>query len=265
MTKLIHRNLTYTIRGVLFDVHNTLGPMFPEAFYRDAAVYGLRAKGVKCVPEKSFEVFYRGERVGFYFVDIWVEDGKVILEFKVAPQILPVHKAQAISYLKVTDADLAIVINFGVASVEAERLPNFVRNKAVEFEWEKRPVLKNLPYPDLTNQLLEICHRVHFELGAGFLHQVYRRATMIELYHQSLQYEYIKKIPVSYQGHNLGMQEVRLIAVDDKILLATIAVKQIDAMMKAQLQVRLRHLGFQLGLLVNFNGTKLELETVQTM
>ncbi len=79
MPKLIHADLTYIIRGVLFDVHNKLGPMLPEGFYRDAAAYGLRAKTIECKTEKGFEIYYRGQRVGLYYVDIWIASGKVIL------------------------------------------------------------------------------------------------------------------------------------------------------------------------------------------
>ncbi len=263
MSRIIHKELSYEIKGVLLDVHNSLGPMLPEKFYRDAAVVGLETKRITCRPEKPFEVYYRNQRVGRYYIDIWIEEGKVILEFKVAPQIINLHKAQAISYLKVTDADLAIVVNFGAKSLEDERLPNFLRDKQVDFEWQKQPTIAKMPYPDLTNQLLAACHRVHFELGPGFLHQVYRRATMIELQHRSVKYEYIKKIPITYQGRHLGMQDVRLILVEDKILLATIAVNQIDEAMKAQLRTRLKHLGISFGLLVNFNNTSLDIVTVR--
>jgi GxxExxY protein len=263
MTKLIHENLTYTTRGILFNVYNTLGPMLPEAFYQKAVIYGLRAKGITCEAEKNFEVYYRGERVGLYRVDIWIEGGKLVLELKVAPKILPLHKAQAISYLKVTDADLAIVVNFGAASLETERLPNFLRNKVVDFEWEKRPLPKDALYPELTNRLFEILHRVHLELRPGFLHQVYRRSAMIELRHQGLRYDYIKQIPIVYQGHNLGMQDVRLIRVEDKVLLATFAVKQVTEAIKETLKARLKHLGLQLGLLANFNSARVEIVVVR--
>jgi len=262
MSKLIHEDLTYTIRGVLFDVHNQLGPMLPEAFYQQAIAVGLDAKGIHCITERQFEVYYRNRQVGRYYVDLWIEHGKVILELKVAPQILPLHQAQALSYLKVTDADVAIVVNFGAKVLQDERLPNFLRQKVARFEWEKRPVVADWPYPELTNQLLEVCHRVHFELGPGFLHQVYRRATMIELQQQNLKYEYLKKAPIIYQGHQIGVQDVRLILVEDKILLATVAVKTLDEVMKAQLKARLKHLGHSFGLIANFNSTTLEMTTV---
>jgi GxxExxY protein len=237
--------------------------MLPEEFYQQAVAVGLDAEGIKCKLEKPFEVYYQKQRVGLYYVDVWIEDGKVLLELKVAPKISPLHQAQAISYLKVTDADLAIVVNFGAKSLEDERFPNFLRDKEVNFSWENRPVTTDIPYPDLSNRLLEVCNRVHFELGPGFLHQVYRRATMVELEHQELNFKYLKEIPITYQGHHLGMQAVRLIAVSGKILLATVAVKQIDEAMKAQLKTRLKHLGFQFGLLANFNDTKLKVATVQ--
>jgi GxxExxY protein len=263
MPEIIHKELSYAVRGALLDVHNKLGPMLPEKFYQQAIAVGLDTKGINCKTEKAFKVYYQDQRVGLYYVDIWIEGGKVILELKVAPEITPLHQAQAISYLKVTDADLAIVVNFGAKSLEDERLPNFLRDKRISFEWEKRTVNVDVPYPDLTNRLLEVCHRVHFELGPGFLHQVYRRATMVELQRQELSYQYIKGIPIIYQGHNLGMQPVRLISVADKILLATVAVKQVDEVMKTQLKTRLKYLGFQFGLLANFNDTTLQVVTVR--
>ena len=262
MSKIIHKQLSYEVRGILFDVYNQLGPMLPEEFYQKAITIGLEAKGIACQTEKSFEVYYRNQRVGLYYVDIWIEGGKIILELKVAPQISPLHRAQAISYLKITDADLAILANFGGTSLEDERLPNFLRDKVVDFTWEKQPLMANLPYPDLTNHLLELCHRVHFELGPGFLHQVYRRAAMVELQHRGTRYEYLKKVPITYQGHHLGLQDVRLILVDDKVLLATVAIRQIEEAMKNSLKSRLKHLGVKLGLLLNFNATKLEIATV---
>jgi GxxExxY protein len=237
--------------------------MLPEEVYREAAAVGLEAKGIEHQTEKQFEVYYQQQRVGLYYVDVWIENGEILLELKVDAKILPLHQAQAISYLKVTDADLAIVVNFGAKSLEDQRLPNFVRHKQVDFAWEKRPVLAGLPYPELTNRVLEVCQRVHMELGPGFLHQVYRRAAMIELRRQGLPYEYIKEMPLIYQGRHLSMQDVRLIAVAGKLLLATVALKQIDEVRQAQLKTRLKHLGFSFGLLVNFNSTTLEVVTVR--
>jgi len=156
------------------------------------------------------------------------------------------------------------VVSYGAESLLDERLPNFVRHKVASFEWRERPVAAAKLYPELTNRLFRALHRVHFELGPGFLHQVYRRATMAELEHQGLNYEYVKQVPVYYEGHCLGLQPARLICVEDKVLLATVALRQTDKATQAQLKARLKHLDLQLGLLANFNGTTLQIAVIRT-
>lgn len=228
MTVLLHKELSYAVRGVLFDVYNTLGPMLPERFYQTAVAVGLERKKIACQTEKQFNVLYRGVEVGRYFTDLWIEDGKLLLELKVAPDILPIHLAQAISYLKVTGADVGFVVNFGAASLVDRRLPNFVHDKTAVFDWTPPNFAPDSPDPVLTATLLEIAHRVHFELGSGFFHHVYRRAVMFELRERSINHEFVKQIPISYQNVHLGNQESRLLLIEDKVLLVPIAVKQID-------------------------------------
>jgi len=84
----------------LLNVYNSLGPMLKEKFYEQAIAIGLEKRGIRCETQKKFEVYYEGEQVGFYFVDVWIEGGKILLELKVAPQIEPFHRGQAIAYLK---------------------------------------------------------------------------------------------------------------------------------------------------------------------
>jgi GxxExxY protein len=263
MSKLIHPQLSYTVRGALFDVYNRLGPGLKEAYYRDAIAIGLEERSIRCQVEKSFEVYYEGERVGLYYVDLWVEAGKMLLEVKVARSIEPLHEAQALAYLKVTDADLAIVVNFGGSSLEDERLPNFLRDRQVEFSWQQQPAAPGLLYPQLVNRIQAACHRVHWSLGPGFLHQVYRRATMIELRRTGLGYDYIKQLPVEYRGHLLGHQDVRLIRIEDKVLLAAFALRPGDETLAERLKAHLRHLDLKLGLLANFYGTQLTITPVR--
>ncbi|MFQ5419382.1 MAG: GxxExxY protein, partial [Anaerolineae bacterium] len=106
-------------------------------------------------------------------------------------------------------------------------------------------------------ELLKVLFRVHFELGAGFLHQVYRRATRVELREQGMGHTYIKKTPVYFHGHHLGDQDTRLINVEGQILVATIAVREVTDEMKVHLRMKMRHHAVQLGLIANFNRTKL--------
>ena len=263
--QLIHPELSYQVRGVLFDVYNTLGPTLKEAYYQDAIALGLQQRDIPCEVEKAFEVYYESVRVGLYYVDVWIDGGKILLEIKVAPAIVPIHEAQAISYLKVTDADLAIVVNYGGSSLEDKRLPNFLhqQDRQSDFAWQPQPADPGLLYSDLVNAIQRACHRVHFNLGPGFLHQVYRRATMIELHRSGLSYNYIRRLSIEYQSHVLGYQDARLILVEGKVLLATFALRRTEDAMAQQLKARLRRLDLKLGLLANFYGTRLTIKPVR--
>ena len=254
---LIHEELTYKIRGVLFDVYNQLGPNLPERFYQPAIAIGLENCEIACQTEKQFGVNYRDIEVGRYFVDIWIEELNVLLEIKVTPKILPIHQAQTINYLRVTKADLALRVNYGEDSLNVKSLPNFVRDQSIQFEWEERPLSPNALFPHLTAKVLKALHLVHFTLQPGFLHQIYRRAVMIELREQEVGYQYIKTTPIFYKNQHLGDHETRLINIEDKILLATVAVQTLNQTLKNQLRAHLKHHNIPLGILANFNAQRL--------
>ena len=147
--------------------------------------------------------------------------------------------------------------------LDDERLPNYVRDRRAAFSWQPRAAGPELLYGELVNAVQRACHRVHFVLGPGFLHQVYRRATMVELQRSGIGYEYIKKLPVEYRGHLLGEQDVRLIRVEDRLLLAVFALRQPDDAMAGQLKACLRRLDLQLGLLANFYDTRVAITPVR--
>ncbi len=259
---LIHKELTYIVRGVLFKVYNQLGPKLPEKLYQKAVTYGLIEQGISCEQEKQFEVIYRNESSGTYYIDHWLEDGKLLLELKVKPEIMPIHKAQTISYLKLTGADLAIIANFGAKSLQDQRLPNFIRGKTTDFQWQPQPLSTDILYPALTDTILKGLYRVHFILGPGFIHRVYRRAMMIELQQQGIGYEPIRKIDFYYNNKYVGQQKTQIIKVENKILLGVFALKTIDEAMKMVMNTRLKHLGVKVGILANFYGEQLVVERV---
>ena len=263
MVELVHKELCYDVRGGMFDVFNHLGPNLPEHFYQDAAVIALERRGIACEAEKQFQVTYHGVEVGRYYVDIWIKNGDMLMELKVVPLLAPLHKAQAISYLKVTNADLALLVNFGQSSLVDMRLPNFVRDKPVLFRWEQKTAVSDQLFPDLTDELLKSCHRIHVELGPGFFHHVYRRAIMVELREKSIGFEFIKEISVYFKEAYLGVQTVRLILVEGKLLVAAMAVQSLNKAMEAQLKARMRYFNVRLGLLVNFHGERLDFTFVR--
>jgi GxxExxY protein len=117
---LPHGHLTNLIIGAAFEVHNTLGAGFLEAVYANALTVELRHRGVSVERNIAFDVVYRAVSVGRYVAD-FVVDRKVIVETKVAKAIDPVHRAQVSNYLRASDLEVGLVINFGT-SVQFKRV-----------------------------------------------------------------------------------------------------------------------------------------------
>jgi len=227
MSELLHADLTYKLRGIGFKIYNALGNSHPEKIYEDALKWQLEADKVNFSPQPAYSVIYKGKKVGKYIPDMMLEDGKVAIELKAAPTIEAIHKAQSISYLAVTNAELCLIMNFGAPSMQFERLPNFLgHRKSPRSDWT-RPS-QNL-YPAITELIVEGLSEVHQTLGPGFLHQVYRRASLHELPQRGLAIEYIDKLPIRYEGYLLDMSPTHLIRVENKILLATVALTQVNS------------------------------------
>ena len=122
-TKIIEKEISFKIMEAAFEVHNELGPGFLESIYEEALALELQARNLVVETQKRIPVFYKGQQIGEHVLD-QVVDGKIILELKAVTEIAPIHKQQAVSYLKATGLPLAIVINFGARRVQSARVAN---------------------------------------------------------------------------------------------------------------------------------------------
>lgn len=112
MSNPLHSEITGTILECFFKVYNTMGYGFLEKVYERALVIELQSAGLSCAAQLPIKVFYEGEEVGEYFADILVED-VVIIELKAAEGLREEHEFQLINYLKATDVEVGILLNFG--------------------------------------------------------------------------------------------------------------------------------------------------------
>jgi GxxExxY protein len=98
-------------------VHATVGPGLLESLYRTCLAFELRARGLTVETEKPLPVYYEGLRLdGGYRIDLLVEDS-VIVEVKSTEKVLPVHNAQLLSYLRLLNKRLGLLINFNTTRV----------------------------------------------------------------------------------------------------------------------------------------------------
>ena len=109
---MIQRELTDKILKAFYRVYNTLGYGFLEKVYENAMLLELRSMGLRCERQRPIEVFYKEHQVGKYFADLIVEDC-VIIELKAAEGIVEEHEFQLINYLKATEIEVGLLLNFG--------------------------------------------------------------------------------------------------------------------------------------------------------
>ncbi|MEZ6318151.1 MAG: GxxExxY protein [Phycisphaerales bacterium] len=111
---LLHETLTDAIIGAAIDVHRALGPGLLEAAYEACLAHELTARGVAFRRQVELPVVYRGQRVDAGFrIDLLVAD-MVIVELKSVERLQPVHEAQLITYLKLAQKPVGLLINFNV-------------------------------------------------------------------------------------------------------------------------------------------------------
>ncbi len=110
-------DLTYKIRGAIFQVHNALGPGLFESVYEAALAYELVLQGLQIRTQVGIPVSYKDVQLEIGFrLDILVEDS-VIVEIKSVEKLADVHKKQLLTYLKLTNKKIGLLVNFNTASL----------------------------------------------------------------------------------------------------------------------------------------------------
>lgn len=109
---MIFDDLSKKIIGFALDVHKELGPGLLENTYKQCLGFELKQAGMNFEMEKEMPVHYKGIQIDCgYKIDLLVEN-RLIVELKSVTKILPVHKAQLLTYMKLTNIKIGLLINF---------------------------------------------------------------------------------------------------------------------------------------------------------
>lgn len=110
--RLKHSEITEAIIRSFYEVYNELGQGFLESVYRQAIAIVLRTTGLTVLQEQTVEVHFRGQIVGIFRTDLVVEN-VVIVELKVARVLDAVQRSAMLNYLKATNYEVGLLLNFG--------------------------------------------------------------------------------------------------------------------------------------------------------
>ncbi len=141
----LHSDLTETIISCYYSVYNTLGFGFLEKVYENAMMREMEKRGLKAQSQYPIRVYYDGFAVGDYFADIVVED-KIIIELKASSSIINDHLLQLQNYLKATDYEVGLLLNFGTEPQ--------IRRK--EYKNMHKPNLINVLQHNMDNENLQV-------------------------------------------------------------------------------------------------------------
>ncbi len=109
---MLHREITEKIIYAFYKVNNSLGYGLLEKVYENAMAIELRKMGLKVIQQKQIVVRYNEQIIGKYEADLIVSD-MVIVETKAKESLREEHEAQLINYLKATDIEVGLLLNFG--------------------------------------------------------------------------------------------------------------------------------------------------------
>lgn len=115
--------LSKKIIGLAMKIHRGLGPGFIEKIYERALIHELNKAGIEVKHQPEILIEYDGAQLGRQRVDLLAEN-EIIIELKAVSELLPIHEAQIISYLKAADKRLGLIFNFAPKSLEFKRVVN---------------------------------------------------------------------------------------------------------------------------------------------
>lgn len=112
MDFFLHNDLTDKIIKAYYKVYNSLGYGFLEKVYHNSLLIELQTMGMECKSQYPIKVFYAKQQVGEYYADIVVEN-LVIIELKASELLVEENEFQLINYLKATEMEIGLLLNFG--------------------------------------------------------------------------------------------------------------------------------------------------------
>lgn len=131
-SEILYKEESYQIIGAAMEVHRVLGCGFIEPVYQEALAVEFTKRNIPFEREKEIPIIYKNKALSKTFRADFICYDKIILELKAVSDFTDDHYAQIYSYLKASNSDLGLLINFGKASIEYKRIP--ASNK-----WQYRP------------------------------------------------------------------------------------------------------------------------------
>lgn len=261
MSHLRHKERTYELRGLIWEVHNELKVGWSEEVYHQALAELARERRIPVQSKAQRTVIHRGVEVKVFECDLIFWD-LIIAELKVLPfsAFAPGHYAQLIHYLKCWNKALGLLVDFGPTRVRIERIV-----------WDEPDLEIHEDY-DLIRDHMDAVDRsrlrrvrqciltVGKQYGLGYPGTMYRKLAAIEVAHSGLKCQTEVVIPARWSGRILAQHASDHLFIEDKYLLNIRSLLERPSRYEfARTKTFLNSLGLKLGLIVNFGKQELQI------
>jgi GxxExxY protein len=266
--------ITREIIGGAIEVHRELGPGKPEVAYERALAKELGLRGMVHQVQKPVPVVYKGVRLECGFrLDLLVCDS-VGVEIKSVEVVIPVHRAQTLTYLRLGGWKLGLLLNFNVAILK-EGIQRLVfgfeqEGQSVQPPIESLPTSEQVVHPlcpandsgdaeaeRSSHEIIASAIEVHRLLGPGLLPSAYEACLCHELRLRGVPFEFKRPLALSYKGTSLTETDTVPLVVGGRVVVSPQCLSEIEPVHEAQLLSQLRLGGWRLGLLLNFGAITL--------
>lgn len=245
--------LTSAVIGAAIEVHRELGPGQEELAYEEAFGLSLAERGIPHVRQLPVPLCYKGRNLDCGFRLDALVDRRLPVELKAVESILPIHRAQTLTYLRLCAHALGLLLNF---KVPALRLGI------------RRLVLSNpAPTPDpgalisTGHELIDEVYRsaadVYNFLGPGLLRSAYEECLCHELSTRMVPYIRHLRVPLRFKNHSLACLAKTPLLIGDSLPVCCLSAIRIEPIHISQSLALMRQGGWKTGVVTNFNVNNL--------
>jgi GxxExxY protein len=266
MAELLHQALTGDLIGAYYEVYNHTPRTYPEHLYESALEVEIRRRGHEVTRQDEYQIYYKDRLVGVQRLDLFVVQ-EIVVENKVVERLIPLNKAQGMSYLKTVGKQVGLLFNFGGEVPEFDRL-FFDPVARAPVPPAKLPLESATPsperlYPDLSYAILGGLFEVHTVLGSGFVHRIYGNACHHELRLRGLAVKPVKRMAVKYRDVVIGSIAFGHLVVDGQAMVFPVALRDLRQVRLDSLKEWMHTCDIHLGILANFNAVRLDVVFVR--
>lgn len=244
-----HR-LTHEVLGACINVHRELGPGEDEIAYEEALSWMLGLKGIPHLRQFPLPLNYRGHVLDCGFRIDTLVNNALPLELKAVETLLPIHQAQLLTYLRLAEKPLGLLVNFDVPALRLG-----IRRLRSDRGSAPAPLDEgSVRTGDRTaDELLRAAIAVHHALGPGLLRSAYEAALAFELGWRRIPFVLNLRMPIEFRGIKLTHDTTVPLLVDDRMPIMCLSGSSINASHVGRILNQLKRGGWRCGYVLNFN------------